>query len=259
MTKCRTWQLFPLGLAGLALSWASYVTPQAKAASPETAPPELTGALTQLETAANAQNLDAVMAFYSDSFTNEDGFTEATLRTSLGDLWEQYETLNYRIELQSWESTDDGYIAETVTYINGTRLTPRPLSLESVIRSRQQFEGGDIVSQEILSERNQLTSGENPPDVTVLLPERVAPNESYSFDAIVQEPLGERYLLGTAIDEGATAEDFFTARPLELELLSAGGLFKLGDAPADNDSLWISGLVVRDDGMTVITRRLRIE
>lgn len=255
MTKCRTWQFFSLGLASLALSWAPHV----KAASPETAPPELTDSLTQLEAAANAQDLDEVMGFYDETFTNEDGFTTETLRSSLSELWAQYETLSYRIELQSWEQSEGGYVAETVTYINGTRITPRPLTLEAVIRSRQQFEGGDIVSQEILSERNQLTSGDSPPDVTVLLPERVAPDESYSFDAIVQEPLGERYLLGTAIDEGATAEDFFTARPLELELLSAGGLFKVGDAPEGSDSLWISGLLVRDDGLTVITRRLRVE
>ena len=110
-----------------------------------------------------------------------------------------------------------------------------------------------------MSERNQLSSDAATPEIVVILPERVAPGESYGFDAIVQEPLGERYLLGAALDEGTTAEDFFTPRPLDLELLSAGGLFKLGDAPETDDSLWVSGLLIRDDGLVVITRRLRVE
>ena len=70
----------------------------------------------------------------------------------------------------------------------------------------------------------------------MILPERVVPGEDYGFDAIVQEPLGERYLLGAALDEGTTAEDIFTPRPIDLELLSAGGLFKLGDAPESTDN-----------------------
>ncbi|NEP16187.1 MAG: nuclear transport factor 2 family protein [Leptolyngbya sp. SIO4C1] len=255
MTFRRPWQVLSLGIAGLSACWAT----QVNAASPETAPAELVSVLEQLETAANAQNLDQVMSFYDESFTNEDGFTQVSLRAALDQLWQEYETLTYRIELQSWDSTDSGYVAETVTYIDGTRLEPRTLRLESVIRSRQQFEDNQVVSQEILSERNQLNAGENPPTVTVLLPERVSPGERYPFDAIVQEPLGERYLLGAALDEGVTAEDFFTARPLDLELLTAGGLFKVGNAPAEADNLWVSALLIRDDGLVVVTRRLRVE
>ena len=136
---------------------------------------------------------------------------------------------------------------------------PRSAELESVIRSRQTYEDEQIITQEILSERNQLASGPNPPTVTVILPERVAPEEAYEFDAIVQEPIGDNYLLGVALDEGTTSEDFFTPRPIDLELLAAGGLFKIGDAPTDADNLWISGLLIRDDGLVIVTRRLRVE
>ena len=73
------------------------------------------------------------------------------------------------------------------------------------------------------------------------------------------EPLGNRYLLGAAVEEGTTATDFFTGRPVELELLSAGGLFKIGEAPSTPDSRWVSALLVREDGLTVITRRLQVE
>ena len=231
----------------------------AQAAPPETAPAALVNALEQIESASNNQDIDGVMAFYAEGFTNNDGLSYDTLQATLPQLWERYETLNYRVELQSWEDVEGGYVAETVTYIDGMQTTPRRLTLESVIHSRQQFADDQIVSQEVLSERNQLSSDSAPPEVVVILPERVAPADSYGFDVIVQEPLGERYLLGAALDEGTTTEDFFTPRPLDLELLSAGGLFKLGDAPTTPDNLWVSGLLIREDGLIVITRRLRVE
>ena len=250
---CR-WSLCSLSVLGMSVFGMT-----AQAAPPETAPAALVNALEQIESASNEQDIDGVMAFYAEGFTNNDGFSYDTLQATLPQLWERYDTLNYRVELQSWEDIEGGYVAETVTYIDGMQTTPRRLTLESVIHSRQQFTDNKIVSQEVLSERNQLSSDSPSPEVVVILPERVEPADSYGFDVIVQEPLGERYLLGAALDEGTTTEDFFTPRPLDLELLSAGGLFKLGDAPATPDNLWVSGLLIREDGLIVITRRLRVE
>lgn len=252
----KEWQI--AALCGLTLTWGG--SRPAQAASPETAPADLVNAIEQIETAATARDVEAVMQGYSSDFTNEDGFTYETLPTALQTLWDSYDSLTYRVELQSWEPSDSGYVAETVTYIDGTQISNgQPAQLESVIRSQQTFVEGKIASQTILSERNQVTSGEMPPTVSVILPEQVAPGESYDFDAIVMEPLGDRYLLGAVIEEGATATDFFTGRPVELELLSAGGLFKIGEAPATPDSRWVSALLVRDDGITVVTRRLRVD
>ncbi|MGB3790127.1 MAG: nuclear transport factor 2 family protein [Phormidesmis sp.] len=242
---------------GLALSIGT--ASSAKAASAESAPPELTAAINSMETAASARDLAAVMNGYSPSFSNEDGFTYDTLEVALGTFWSGYANLSYRVELQSWEPTTDGFLAETVTYVSGTQIdNSLGRELESVIRSQQTYQNGKIVSQKTLSERNQLTSGEQPPSVSVILVEQVESGEKYDFDAIVLEPLGDRYLLGGVIDEGVSATDFFTGRPVELELLSAGGLFKIGEAPDTPDSRWVSALLVRDDGMTVITRRLQV-
>ncbi|MEO0704362.1 MAG: nuclear transport factor 2 family protein [Cyanobacteria bacterium J06649_5] len=250
-------------VAGCAIGWAlslGFGVREGVAALPETAPAELVNAIESIETAASAGDITGVMQNYSPSFTNEDGFTFETLPTALQTLWDQYDSLTYRVELQSWEQANNGYTAETVTYIDGTQTVDgQAMTLESVIRSEQTFVAGKVVSQETLSERNQVTSGDMPPTVSVILPEQVTPGESYDFDAIVMEPLGNRYLLGAAIEEGVTATDFFAGRPIELELLAAGGLFKIGEAPEAPDSRWVSALLVREDGLTVVTRRLRVD
>lgn len=251
-------KLASAALCGLALSFGGGLS--ANAASPDTAPADLTAAIANIESAASAGDVSAAMAGYSPTFTNEDGFTYETLEAALTTLWSRYDTLTYRVELQSWSPTDEGFMAETVTYIDGTqRVNGQAMVLESVIRSQQTFEDGKIVSQATLSERNQLSSGEQPPTVSVILAEQVTTGEQYDFDAIVVEPLGNRYLLGAAVEEGTTATDFFTGRPVELELLSAGGLFKIGEAPATPDSRWVSALLVREDGLTVVTRRLQVD
>ncbi|MDJ0703832.1 MAG: nuclear transport factor 2 family protein [Leptolyngbyaceae cyanobacterium MO_188.B28] len=252
------WQSLPTLLLGITLGW-SYAL-KADAAPPETTPNEVVAALEQIETAANDQDLSTVMEFYSPDFTNTDGFDRKGLEDALEQLWEQYSNLNYRIEVQSWEAKGDGVIIETLTYVNGVQArADRALNLDSVMRSRQHFENGQIISQEILSERNQLTSGDNPPTVTVLLPEQIATGETYNFDAIVEEPLGEQILLGAALEEGVTDEDFYRPRPPNFQVLSAGGLFKLGDAYNKPDNRWVSAVLIRSDGLVVVTRRLRIE
>ncbi|MGD1897009.1 MAG: nuclear transport factor 2 family protein [Phormidesmis sp.] len=260
---CRIQQFVSATLCGLAFSLSGGINfggNDAKAASPDTAPADLVAAIEQIEAAASAGDVAAAMAAYSPTFTNEDGFTYETLEAALQTLWSRYDELTYRVELQSWEPTEGGFIAETLTYIDGTQMVDgQPTVLESIIRSAQTYENGKIVSQETLSERNQVASGNQPPTVSVILAEQVTPGEQYDFDAIVVEPLGNRYLLGAAVEEGTTATDFFTGRPLELELLAAGGLFKIGEAPSEPDSRWVSALLVREDGLTVVTRRLQVE
>jgi len=138
-------------------------------------------------------------------------------------------------------------------------MAGREMQLTAAVRSRQRYENGQLISQEILSEQNRLTSGDMPPEVTVQLPETIAPGREFNFDAIVEAPLGDRLLLGLAFDEGVTPEDFLTPRPVDLGALSAGGLFKIGTAPAKPDQRWISAVVVREDGIVIDTRRLFVE
>lgn len=231
-----------------------------EAAAPDTAPAELVSTIEAIETAANAQNLDQLMALYSSSFEGPDGFTRDQYQSTLSEFWNQYSSLTYDVELLSWENTGSGLVAETLTTVTGSQLSAgRELALTAEVRSRQRYVDGQIISQEILAEETRLASGNNPPAVNVQLPATVTPGEEFNFDAIVQEPLGDRILLGLALDEGVTAEDFLTPRPVDLEALSAGGLFKLGKAPAKPDQRWISSVLVREDGIVIDTRRLTVE
>jgi hypothetical protein len=115
------------------------------------------------------------------------------------------------------------------------------------------------VRQEILSERSQLSVGMNPPKIEVNLPDRVRPGENYSFDAIVTEPLGEGLLLGGALEEKVERDRYLNPSEFELELLQAGGIFKLGKAPDLPENRWVSAILIGEDGMTVVTQRLQVE
>jgi hypothetical protein len=215
--------------------------------------------LTQIDAAANQHNVKAVMQFYGANFTHADGLTRQNMENALTQLWQRYPQLKYQTQLQSWKNDGQAIVAETITNITGTQPQDnRNLTLNASIKSQQRYESGKIVRQEILSERSQLSAGAKPPTVNINLPQQVRVGEQYSFDAIVREPLGDDYLVGAAIEEPIQADKYFNPTPVELELLPAGGLFKVGRAPAKADNRWISAVLVRGDGMTLVTQRLQV-
>jgi len=247
------WSVFFFLTVGLTLGWSL----KAQAETPDTAPPELKDALTQIDAAANSGNIEEVMEFYDGNFRNSDGLTYDSMQEALTKFWQLYPQLNYRTELQSWERDSDGIVVETVTYITSTQANAEEMKLESIMRSRQHFENQKIVEQEVLAESSKLTSGVNPPTVEVNLPEQVRIGRQYNFDAIVQEPLGNKLLLGAATEEAVNIERYTNPTEFELELLPAGGLFKMGEAPLEEDQRWISAILIRGDGITMITQRLQ--
>jgi hypothetical protein len=255
-----------LGLMSIvALGFGSGAVASAARASSVTlaqaAPAEVQQLLTDLGVALGDRDLEAVMAFYSDGFASDTGFDHARLRQTLTDLWQQYPDIAYDIELLSWQAAGPGlYSIETRTTVTGQQVRPdRVLTLSADTTSRQRLEGGQIVYQETLSETSRLVSGTNPPTLQVQLPQTVSPGQAYSFDTIVLEPLEGRSLMGVAVEEGVTGEDFFEPRPVVFDLLTAGGLYKVGTAPAESDSRWVSAVVIREDGMVVETHRLLVE
>ncbi len=232
---------------------------RAQAQTAETAPDQLKNLLAQIDAAANKHAIQAVMQFYSQNFTNSDGLTRQTIEQALIQLWQRYPQLKYQTQLQSWKSEGNALIAQTVTSITGNQsANSRNIVFNSIIQSQQRIEGEKIVQQNILSERSQLSVGAKPPTVEVKLPIQVKTGQPYNFDAIVQQPLGDDYLLGAAIEEPVQANKYLKPTPVELELLQAGGLFKVGQAPAKPQSVWVSGVLVGADGMTMVTQRLQV-
>lgn len=244
--------LLTVGLTG---GWTGI----ARADKPETAPPQLKDTLTQIDAAASRRDTQAVMQFYGANFKNSDGLNRASMEQALTKLWQYYPQLSYRTELKDWKSENNGIVAETVTHITGVRNSNgMKMKLDSTLRSRQRFENQKIVQQEILAERSQISSGANPPTVQVNLPEQVRPGEQFNFDVIVKEPLGESLLLGTALEEPIKPDTYTKPANFELELLPAGGIFKLGKAPASKENRWLSAVLIRSDGMTLVTQRLLV-
>ncbi len=253
--KCWGLLLLTLGL----VVGGELMSERAIAAPPETAPPQLKEALTKIDAAANSKNVQSVLQFYSPNFTHTDGLTRQTLEQSLTQLWKQYPNINYRTELKSWQTDGRGIQAETVTYITGTQtVNGQPSKLSSMLQSRQRFEGQKIVQQEVVSERSQITSGENPPGVKINVPTQVRVGQEFSFDAIVEEPLGNDLLLGSVLEEPVKPSGYLNPTTVDLELLTSGGIFKVGRAPNTPNNHWISAVLVRYGGMTMVTQRLRV-
>lgn len=239
---------------GFISSWQS-----AQASTPDNAPPELKNLLTQIDTAANQGDVKAVIQFYDANFTNGDGLNRQTLEKSLTSLWQRYPKLRYNTQLQSWKSEGNAIIAETVTNITGLPSSNKNnLTLNATITSRQRVTGAKILQQDILSERTLLTSGSKPPQVEIKLPQQVKVGQKYNFDAIVQEPLGDDFLLGTVLEESIQPDKYLNPTPVDLELLTSGGLFKTGLAPKTPGSQWVSAVILRGDGMTMVTQRLQV-
>jgi len=225
----------------------------------ETVPNELKQVIEQIDTNASQQNLEGVLSFYDRQFKSEDGLTRSSLAEVLAGFWQEYSQIRYSTEVESWQQEGNAWIAETVTTIQGQKMMMgRSMQMRSQIRSRQRLENQKLVSQEILSERTILTAGDNPPTVDFQLPEQVLIGQRFTLDAIVQEPLGNDVLLGAVLEEPVHVNHYLESESIDLELLSAGGLFKLGTAPVIPEPRWISAVLIRGDGITMITQRLRV-
>lgn len=243
----------------LGLSLGAVSIARAQDQYPRNTPSELKGFLTRLENAANRHDSEAIEQFYSPDFTNSDNLDRSQLSEKLQALWEEYTNLNYFTQLDSWQQQGDTLVLETTTFITGTRTdNNREMRMKANIRSRQFLQGEQILRQDILSERTEVLIGDNPPEVEINLPDRVAPGEQFNFDAIVKTPLGSDLLLGAAIEEEVNGDRYLNYEAFDLELLQAGGLFKQGTAPDESGDRWISAILISGEGTIVITNRLRV-
>jgi hypothetical protein len=223
------------------------------------APTALKTILTKIDTAANSRQLPELLRYYSSNFSTSDGLNKAAWQQSLGQFWQAYSNLKYTTTLENWKSEGNGYTADTITKITGTQqLNGKTMNLAATIHSRQKIAGGQIVQQQILQERSQISSGTQPPTIDFTLPEKLQTNVEYNLDAIVKEPLGDEVLMGATVEQLVSPQAYTQSTNYKLELLTAGGLFKVARAPGKSGDYWFSTVFIRPTGMTTLTQRVHV-
>ncbi|MEY2976550.1 MAG: hypothetical protein RLZZ435_687 [Cyanobacteriota bacterium] len=228
-------------------------------ARPTAVPAQLREALTALDQAASQENLPELLQYYGFGFTDGDGLNRESLEAVVLDFWNRYQDLTYTTSILSASETPQGWVLETNLRIKGTEVSDdRSLYLESEIRARQTWQNNQLIYQEILAERNTVTSGDAPPSISMHLPETVQVNERFNFDVIIEEPVKEDLVLGAIVDEPISSDRYLSPAIPEFQPLVSGGIFKIGQAPSQPDNRWISAVIIRKGGMTLVTQRLRI-
>jgi len=169
----------------------------------------------------------------------------------------------YRTEVVKVESVGDTYKVETITQIKGTQGQGASqfkliANLTSVQTYQNKGDSWQIVSQDILAEKSNLVSGEKPPTVELRLPETIGIGRQYALDAIVTEPLGASLILGAVVEEKVNPANYVKDATIDLEALKSGGIFKIGQAPYSEGDRWISVVLVRENGVTINSQRLRV-
>jgi hypothetical protein len=212
------------------------------------------------------RKLSPALALYAPTFTHGDGLTRQTLGPAIEQFWQLYPSATYRTTITNWTSTAQGWTVETETRITGRRTdNKRQLALDSLQQLRTTIENGKLLRQEVLGERNRVTSGDAPPTLDMRLDPEVQTNQDFSLDVIVQEPLQNDVLLGAVSDDPVLPGKISDVAKLDLKPLidsksgtGPGGIFKIGRASAKAESRWISAIVLRKTGMTFLTQRLRV-
>jgi ketosteroid isomerase-like protein len=247
-------------LAGLhPSSLAATPVAQAPAVSP-VVPPAIATLVKSWDAAASRKDLDATMKFYSPSFTHADGLDFKTQQQALQTFWKDAVSIQYQTQINSLKAeSQNRYALETTTTLTGMRkAAEREMKLTSTVRSRLVIADQKIVSQEVLSEQTRLTGGDKPPNVNISLPEQVNVGQTFSFDAVVKEPLGNDLLLGSALEESISLERYLQPAVITLEPLSSGGIFKTGQAPQQPARKWISAVLIKNGGITIVSQRLNV-
>ncbi len=228
---------------------------------------ELTKLVSALDAAASKRDLETVLGFYSPSFRHGDGLNKEEYGKILGGLWQRYNQIQYTSRLLKWEMKDGQLIAEVATDVRGVKSKDNDdFSLSASLTTRQTYaktdgsgkSGWQIVSQETLTENSSLSTGETPPPVNLRVPTIIGVGRQYVLDAIVTEPVGNGILLGATLDRPVNANNYNRDETIDLAPLRAGGVFKIGQAPFRAGDRWVSVVIVRQNGMTIASQRMKV-
>jgi hypothetical protein len=231
-----------------------------QAQSPPSTPPALIELITKIDLAANNKDLESLSEYVSPQFQTSDGLDYKTFTESLSKLWQQYPNLNYKTTIESWEEKEGELIATTLTQIEGNfDSNGRKINLVSNINAQHYFSNDKLIKQEILTEKTEITSGENPPKITINLPQTVKTGDEFDFDVIVTEPLNSDLLIGGVIEEEVNRKLYNESSSIELDALSAGGIFKRVTIPLNSQDRLYSVLLIRADGLRLVTQRVKVQ
>ncbi|BAQ64908.1 hypothetical protein [Geminocystis sp. NIES-3709] len=223
-------------------------------------PKELLEIVTKIDLAANNRDVKLIEQNISPNFTNQDGLDYKTFLSSLEKNWTKYDDLKYTTSIESWNRNEDQLVAVTVTNIQGSyNINEKKFVLNSQIKAEQYFANNQLIKQKVLAEKSEVTSGENPPNVTINLPDKARPGQEFDFDVILQDPIDSDLILGAALEDKINPELYINPSSLELDSLSAGGIFKRVKLPITSEDHWYSVILIRADGLRMITQRVNVE
>ncbi|AFZ48631.1 hypothetical protein Cyast_2688 [Cyanobacterium stanieri PCC 7202] len=219
---------------------------------------EIIELITRIDSASNNRDIDTLREYISPQFSSEDGLNNESFLSTLEQLWTNYPNLRYSTTINSSEQNQQRLMVNTTTTIEGSRQeNGETVNMVSEITARQTFENQQLIAQEILTEKTRVTTGENPPQITFRLPQTARAGQVFDFDAIVEDPIGNSLILGGVKEEAVNPSSLANPQPMELDALSAGGIFKR--VTISEGDHWYSAVFIRDDGTTMITQRVRVE
>lgn len=219
---------------------------------------EIIELISRIDTVSNNKDINTLRQYISPQFSSEDGLDSQTFLNTLEQLWSSYSNLEYTTTINSSEQNQQQIIVNTTTTIEGSKEdNGETVNIFSEITARQTFENQQLVNQEILREKTRITTGENPPEITFNLPETATAGQVFDFDAIVEDPIDNSLILGGVKEEPVNASSLANPQPMELDALSAGGIFKR--VTISEGDHWYSAVFIRDDGTTMITQRVKVE
>lgn len=219
---------------------------------------EIRTLINNISVASSQENLTEIKNYLSPEFSSGDGLNNESYLQNLANFWQQYDNLKYQVLINNINTKDNQVIVEVTTVIEGINSNNgQPLNLKTEISARQTFENNQLKREEIIREKSQITSGKNPPEIILKLPTQARLGETFDFDAIIPAPLAGGLLIGGVKEEKITSDLKLNPESIELEALSAGGIFKRVTMGEGNH--WYSAIFIRADGMTLITQRVRQE
>jgi hypothetical protein len=251
----------PYSILYAALLLGALLAPVAQAASRE----EFQDLAQRIDQQASEKNVQGVLEFYRKDFKSADGLNRQATATALESLWKNLEKPQYKTEVLSVTGEGNRAVVRAKTALAGIlNQGDNSFTLTGETETSTRFERSDsksswqLVKQEVLAERSMLTSGKEPPQVSLKVPNQVAPGRTYMVEAVLDKSLRDSPALGGINQTPLTASVIPKIGSVNLNLLSSGGIFASNKAPKSAQDQAVSLGFVNTTGTTFITQRVKV-